>query len=198
MRWFGLWRFCQLGVLLGLLAQGGLPARVAALTEAPKTPLRKAEPAINDEAKASLGKAAEFELKDQYDTSFSYRFPKSRITLLTFGDRKGSAQIEGWVRPLYDRYQERIEQYGVAVLSAVPGLLRGTVRGMFKNKVKYSVLLDWKGDVAKAYQYEGRQANVFLVDRQGRIVYRTKGPANESELQKLYAQIDALLNEGAQ
>lgn len=140
-----------------------------------------------------VARAAEFELKDQYDKPVSYRFPKSRITVLTFGDRQGSEQIEGWVRPLYARYQERIEQYGVAVLSSVPAVMRGLVRGIFKSKVKYSVLLDWKGEVAKAFQYERRQANVFVIDRAGRILYRSKGPATEAELQRLYAQIDRQL-----
>ncbi len=140
--------------------------------------------------------AASFELKDQYDKQVTYRFPKTRITVLTFGDRKGSEQIEGWVRPLYSRYQERVEQYGVAVLSSVPALLRGAVRGIFKKKVKYSVLLDWKGDVAKAFRYEGKKANVVLVNRQGQIIYRTNGAATEAELQKLYQEIDKLLEAG--
>jgi peroxiredoxin len=140
-------------------------------------------------------RAAEFELKDQHDQPFRYRFPQSRITVLIFGDRKGSEQIEGWVRPLYNRYQTRIEQYGVAVLSAVPSMMRGLVRGMFKRKVKYPVLLDWKGEVAKVYQYESRQANLIIVDRNGRIVYRTTGAASEAKLHWAYEQIDRLLAE---
>lgn len=173
----------QFLLLLSLLLAGGLGWWGRAETVAGVT------------HEGAAARAAEFELKDQYDNLRSYRFPKTRITVLTFGDRKGSEQIEGWVRPLYNRYQERVEQYGVAVLNAVPRLMRGIVRSMFKSKVKYPVLLDWKGEVARSYQYESNQANVVVVDRNGRIVYRTKGPATEAELQRLYAQLDRLLAE---
>ena len=143
-------------------------------------------------------KAAEFELKDQHDKPFSYRFPKTRLTILIFGDRQGSEQIEGWVRPLYQRYQERVEQHGIAVLNTVPSLMRGVVRGIFKRNTPYPVLLDWKGDVARAYGYQSKKANLVLIDRQGFIAYRTVGPASESALQNLFAQVDRLLTEGGQ
>ncbi|HEX9005150.1 MAG TPA: redoxin domain-containing protein, partial [Blastocatellia bacterium] len=114
-------------------------------------------------------KATDFELKDQYDNSASYRFPKQKVTVLTFGDRKGSEQIEGWARPLWDRYQTKIDQQGVAVLNSVPFFARGIVRGVFKSKVKYPVLLDWTGKVSKAYGYTGGKANLFVIDRNGHI-----------------------------
>ncbi len=138
-------------------------------------------------------RAPEFELKDQHDKATSYSFPKKNITVLTFGDRKGSEQIEGWVRPLWDRYQNKIDQQGVAVLSSVPFFARGFVRGIFKSKVKYSVLLDWKGDVSKAYGYKSGSANVFVIDRDGRIVLKIIGAANQNELNRLFATIDGLL-----
>lgn len=138
-------------------------------------------------------KAADFELKDQYDKSASYRFPKQKVTVLTFGDRKGSEQIEGWVRPLWDRYQSKIDQQGVAVLSSVPFFARSVVRSIFKSKVKYSVLLDWKGDVSKAYGYESGKANLYVIDRNGQIILKIVGSANQTELDKVFAQIDRLL-----
>ncbi|MDX2032831.1 MAG: hypothetical protein SF339_19295 [Blastocatellia bacterium] len=142
---------------------------------------------------ASESRAAEFELKDQYEKPLAYRFPKGKVSVLTFGDRKGAEQIEGWVRPLYDRYQARIDQHGVAVLSSVPSLMRGIVRGIFRSKVKYSVLLDWKGDVARSYGYQSGKANVVVIDRNGQIVLRVYGAANHQELNRVFTQIDKLL-----
>lgn len=139
-------------------------------------------------------KATAFELKDQYNQVSSYRFPKAKLTILIFGDRKGSEQIEGWVRPLWDRYQDRIDQKGVAVLSAVPAFMRPIIRTMFRSKVKYSVLLDWTGDVATAYSYQSGRANLILIDQQGRIVLRLMGPAGNDGLQQLYARIDPILS----
>ncbi|HMV49475.1 MAG TPA: redoxin domain-containing protein [Blastocatellia bacterium] len=145
-------------------------------------------------AKDSAGtKAADFDLKDQFDKSASHRFPKQKVTVLTFGDRKGSEQIEGWVRPLWDRYQTKIDQQGVAVLTSVPFFARGVVRGVLKSKVKHSVLLDWTGKVSKAYGYSGGKANLYVIDREGNIVLKLTGAATPAELQKVFAQIDRLL-----
>ncbi len=138
-------------------------------------------------------KAADFDLKDQFDKSASHRFPKQKITVLAFGDRKGSEQIEGWVRPLWDRYQTKIDQQGVAVLSSVPFFARGVVRGVLKSKVKHSVLLDWTGKVSKAYGCSGGKANLYVIDREGSIVLKLTGAATPAELQKVFAQIDRLL-----
>ncbi|MBK7600405.1 MAG: redoxin domain-containing protein [Acidobacteria bacterium] len=140
-----------------------------------------------------FAKAAEFELKDQYDKSSAYRFPKQKLTVLTFGDRKGSEQIEGWVKPLWDRYQDKIDQKGVAMLSSVPSFARGLVRRIFKSQVKYSVLLDWSGDVSKSYGCKGGVANLFVIDRDGRIVMKLTGPATQSELAKVFNQLDKML-----
>jgi len=139
--------------------------------------------------------ASDFTLKDQYNQLASYRFPPERLTVLIFGDRKGSEQIEGWVRPLWDRYQARIDQRGVAVLSSVPSMVRGLVRTIFRSQVKHSVLLDWKGDVSQAYGYQNGRANLFLIDRQGRIVLRLHGAAEADSLGQLFTRIDRLLSD---
>jgi hypothetical protein len=65
---------------------------------------------------------------------------------------------------------------------------------MFRSKVKYSVLLDWTGDVATAYAYQSGRANLILIDQQGRIVLRLLGPAGNDGLQQLYARIDPILS----
>ncbi|MFM8394396.1 MAG: TlpA family protein disulfide reductase [Acidobacteriota bacterium] len=144
-------------------------------------------------ASAVADRAVDFELRDQYNQLISYRFPKSKPTILIFGDRKGSEQIEGWVRPIWAQYQDRVDQRGVAVLSAVPSFMRGIIRSMFKSRVKYPVLLDWTGEVAKSYHYQSGQANLILIDQQGQIVLRLSGGAGKDGLQQLYARIDRLL-----
>ena len=142
---------------------------------------------------AVVDRAVDFELRDQYNQLISYRFPKSKPTILIFGDRKGSEQIEGWVKPIWAQYQDRVDQRGVAVLSAVPSFMRGIIRSMFKSRVKYPVLLDWTGEVAKSYHYQSGQANLILIDQQGQIVLRLSGGAGKDGLQQLYARIDRLL-----
>ena len=138
-------------------------------------------------------KASDFELRDQYDREACYRFPRDRITVFTFGDRKGAGQIEGWVRPLWEKYGDRIDQQGIAVLSGVPRLARGMVRILFKTQIKYPVLLDWKGEVSRAYGFSGGTANLVIVDQDGSVVFKTIGPADEGRLDEVFRQIDRLM-----
>ena len=131
-----------------------------------------------------------FTLKDQNDASYTIKFPRDKVTVLIFGDREGSEQIEGWTRPIYNQFGSRIDVYGIAELSAVPSLARGIVRRIIKSKTKYSVLLDWSGGVSKAYGYEKGKANVIVIDKKGNILAKRTGAANQSGLQALYQQIN--------
>jgi len=156
-------------------------------------PIAATEPAPAPAAKACVGKATPFELKDQYEKKLAYAFPRQKVSVLVFGDRKGSDQIEGWVRPLYERYKDRIDQNGVAVLGSVPAFMRGIVRQIFKSQVKYPVLLDWTGNVSRAYEYQSGKANLVVIDRNGQIVHCAFGAASEAELNRIYTQIEKLL-----
>lgn len=138
-------------------------------------------------------RAMDFELRDQFGKTLAYRFPKEKASALVFGDRKGSAQVEGWVRPLYERYGDRIDLHGVAVLNSIPSLFRGVARRQFRKQIRYPVLLDFAGDVTKAYGYEGDKANVYVIARDGTVVYKATGAATPDGLQRLFAEVDRQL-----
>jgi alkyl hydroperoxide reductase subunit AhpC len=67
------------------------------------------------------------------------------------------------------------------------------VRVLFRTQVKYPVLLDWKGEVSRAYGFSGGEANLVIVDHGGSVVYRTIGPADEGRLEEVFRQIDRLM-----
>lgn len=146
-------------------------------------------------AVAANTRAPEFELRDQYGNAQAYRFPTTKVNVFIFGDRKGSGQIEAWVRPLFDRYQERINIKGIAALSSVPSLARGMVTRIFKSQVKYPVLLDWTGGVTQSYGYEAGKANVFVVSPSGEILLRLNGAATQQGLEQVKAQVSRALGE---
>ena len=138
-------------------------------------------------------RAMDFELRDQFGKALAYRFPKERVSVLTFGDRKGSTQIEGWVRPVFERYGDRVDLHGVAVLTSIPSLFHGYARRQFRKQVKYPVLLDFKGDVARGYGYEKDRANVIVIAPDGRVVLKLTGAATAAGLSRVYAEVDRLL-----
>jgi hypothetical protein len=141
--------------------------------------------------------APDFELRDQYGTLHQVAFPKERVSVLAFADRVGSEQLEGWVRPLYERYRDTIDINGVAKLAGVPAALRGMLRAIFRRNLKYPVMMDWTGAVSADYSCEARVANVVVLSPAGRIEYRFNGKANRAELKQCFERIDGLLGTSA-
>lgn len=137
-------------------------------------------------------RATAFVLKDQYDQQWDYRFPRETISVMFVADYTGSEQVENWVRPLYDRYEKTIGIYGVADLSAVPGFMRGLVAQFFRTKLQYPVMFDWHGTVSRSYAAQGGQANLYLIDTEGRIVLRLVGAVSPERLERVMTQIDHL------
>jgi hypothetical protein len=155
--------------------------------------LGRAKPAIlGDIPPESRG--AEFTLDDQYGKNYVIQFPLEKPLVLVFADKQGSGQIEGWVRPLYERYLDKVDIWGVAKLDTVPEAVRGMVVGLFKMRVKYSVMLDWEGTVSNAYGYPGEDALLVVLGPTGAILRRSLGRADEPGLEKCHEFLDPLVD----
>lgn len=140
-----------------------------------------------------LMKAKSFSLKDQFGNSHELKFPREKITVLAFADRSGSEQLERWIRPLYQRYREKIDIYGVAELSAVPMIARGFVRSIIRKSSNYPIMLDWEGKVSSDYKYEVGKANIYVIDEKGLVQIKKIGTANDKDLNDLFSKVDYLL-----
>ena len=149
-------------------------------------------PSVGHPAKEVSPVAAEFSLKDQYGKSYQIAYPQEKICVLVFADKWGSTQVEGWVRPLYETYQDAILIHGVAQLKGVPRWLRSTLVRIFKSTIKFSVMMDWTGEVSRDYEYPGGKALVVIVDRQGNIQHRVKGKASKVLIEACNDIIDDL------
>jgi len=136
--------------------------------------------------------AREFSLLDQYGKCYEMTYPQEKICVLVFADKWGCTQVEGWVRPLYGQYQDAISILGVAQLENVPGWLRSTIVRIFKHTIKFSVMMDWTGDVCRAYEYAGGKANVVIISQQGAIQHRFEGKASQELIERCCQVIDAL------
>ena len=120
-------------------------------------------------------------------------FPSDKVVILIFGDRKGSEQIEGWVRPIYNKYTNQLYIFGIAELSVVPWAIRPIVRSTIRSKTKNPVLLDWSGNTSKSYGYEKGKANVFVVGKNGTIRAVKKGAVSNAGLNEIYQEINQAL-----
>ena len=163
--------------LCGALTAAGFAARGRAAT-------------LEREAPAA---AFEFSLRDQHGGERGFDFPMERAAVLLIADRKGSGQLDAWVRPLYDRYGDAIRIEGVAHLEGVPRLLRGVVTRIFRDRMKYPVMLDWSGEVSTKLESRPDVANVLIVEPDGGIPLRLSGAATEELLVRCYRALDGLL-----
>lgn len=134
------------------------------------------------------------QLRDQYNEPQKLSFPNPRVTLLTIADRKGSEQIPGWVKPVKQRFDTCIDIRGVADMSRVPGPLRGLVKRQFRDVQPYPVMLDWTGDTVKDLAYIPGEADVLVLDRDGKILYRTRGKASGRTIQDLCDAVEQALS----
>jgi hypothetical protein len=142
---------------------------------------------------APVERVSDFALTDQDARPRSYRFPKLKITVMTVADHQGSDQLAPWIQPLHDRYAKRIDIDGVADVSMIPKAFHGIFRSAFKKQLTYPVMLDWGGTVVRQFGYEKGVANVYVIDRDGRITKHFTGPANTDALRDLRREIDRLL-----
>ena len=134
------------------------------------------------------------ELHDQFNTLQKLSFPTTNITLLTIADGRGSEQIPGWVKPVKQRFDERVDIRGIADMSCVPHLLRGLVRTQFRTVQSYPVMLDWTGDAVNAFAYQPGEADILVLNRDGKILYSARGKATERAVQNLCEVIEQALS----
>jgi peroxiredoxin len=136
-------------------------------------------------------KAMEFILQDQYEKTVSLKQYQGRLVVLIASDKEGKAQNSLWAKAIRDKYADRVSVQGVADVSSVPFFLKGKIRSDFRND-RDSILLDWKGEVFKAYDITKGVSNVILIDKFGMIRHRSSGSASPEAVRELFKTIDAL------
>lgn len=134
-----------------------------------------------------------FELSDQHEKPRVYRFPKSRVSVITVADHKGSDQLAPWIERLYARYEKRIDIDGIADVSMIPRAFHGVFRRAFKKQLTYTVMLDWGGRVVKQFGHTKGVANLYVVDRDGDVVKHLHGPVTDEAMRTLARVIDETL-----
>lgn len=153
----------------------------------------RAEVAVPMSVANASNQAPAFTLRDQHKAAHHYQFPRPKLSVLIFADYAGAAQLENWIRPLYDRYQDAIAIDGVAELSSVPKLIRGMVRSAFRDRLAQPVMLDWSGGVSTDYHYQKGEANLFVIDPNGRILLKVVGAISDAKFKRVQDAIDRQL-----
>lgn len=131
-----------------------------------------------------------FELHDQFGQTHRLQFPRTNLMLLVVADREGATQIDAWVQPLRQRYSNQLEIAGVADVAAAPRWMSNSITRRFQREQRQPVMLDWSGAVCRELRPRKGQANLFLLDHEGRIRHRWTGAANRANMQQVFDAID--------
>jgi len=161
-----------------------LPAAMAALLVA------AIAVASAEETPARPDRVESFTLRDQFNDEHRVVFPRKQPTVLVLADRRGSQQLEGWLEPLGARYEGRVHIDGVADVRGVPRPLRWGVRQIFRRGSEKPIMLDWEDTLCTALDYEKNEANLLVLDHDGRIIHRAHGEASEDALDTIYNALD--------
>lgn len=92
---------------------------------------------------------------------------------------------------------DRLVAYGVANLADVGSVPQALVRSMIAPLVDRwgsDILLDWEGVMRREpFSFRTAAANVAIVDRDGRIVYRHAGPVDDTARREFYRALRGAL-----
>lgn len=141
-------------------------------------------------------RAPDFSLMDQFDREFSLNIFTGDIIVILYTGREKSQKAEEFGRRLYDIFngpyaggkeKNIIRIVPAGNLKGVPKLLRKTVKGYIKNKKldgkpdPAPLLLDWKGFIADKYGYDGNEVNMYIIGRDGKVVFAGTVASTEDE-----------------
>lgn len=117
----------------------------------------------------------DFAIKDQFGTLHTGQDCGTAVVLMLGGGRKGITYIDVWGSPLHAALEEELDagavcSLGFAHLKGVPFFIKKKVVDSFSKNPEEWTLLDWKGHIAKSWGAEKDAANLYLFDRNGRLI----------------------------
>jgi len=149
-------------------------------------------PAAAESQTLIKAKAPDFSLLDQRDHQVALRQLEGKVVVLVASDKDGTKQNPAWRKAITERYGERVFIQGVADLRKVPFFLKGSFKRDFQ-KDPASIILDWNGEIFKAYGLAENVSNIVLIDKKGQVQYLHSGSAEKSAVDDLFREIDRSL-----
>ena len=121
-----------------------------------------------------------FKIEDQFERAHTEKDYLANIVIVIGSDKNGSKYNGIWAKAIRDSLKHennfaQIKFLRVADLRGVPFFIKGFVKGKFPKEKERWVLLDWKGQFAKAYEFESEACNIVIVGRNGTVVHKTSG-----------------------
>ncbi len=118
-----------------------------------------------------------FALEDQFGETHTDQDCGGVVTILLGGGRKGVKYIDEWGPRMHRVFSGEFDDgkicsIGFAHLKGAPFFVHKKIIAGFPEDPTSWTLLDWKGHIAKSWGAEKNIANIYVFDRDGRLVFK--------------------------
>jgi len=148
--------------------------------------------AIPTMAQPAVGsQAPDFNLKDQFGKSWNLSGLAGTVTVLVAANSDSGRMMGPWVDNLKSKFANKgVRIVGLLDLHSVPGIGRGIARSRIKRETNDPMMLDFSGNIGRAYGVTSKYPVVVVIDRSGAI----RGLAQTTYNQQAFTQITNAVN----
>ncbi len=137
----------------------------------------------------------DFTIEDQFERAWKAKNFSGTTTIFVLSDRSGYQYSDNWTTVLIPRFKNAPVRFvPVADVRAVPGFLKGYIRGQFKDKFTYAVLMDWEGVLVSAFKMTEGYPNFVVVNKKGIIEHVTHGKGSSTEIEALALKLQKVID----
>lgn len=147
----------------------------------------------------TAGAQSLLQIKDQYGNETTIGAPSNQWTFLVYGDRVGGEYNQKWGTGLKARSGTlpRARIVFAANLRSVPFFLKGMVTKKFlgdtaRGKKKGPILLDWQGQIEKAFGHTPSVSNVYAFDPAGEMRAKDAGKGSKEDVDRFAGVVNRL------
>ena len=145
------------------------------------------------------GKAPDFTLQDVDGKVYQLSKLKQPLILLIFGNRRTRKEADRWAEEVKKEFRKPIEEGKLAALqvgdvTSKPFFISRSfvIWWLKRNRTPLPMLLDWDGEVFKAYKVPKKKPMIYIV-KGGRIEWKLASKFDKGKFEKLRAKLRELL-----
>lgn len=142
-----------------------------------------------------------FVLKDADDNEYSLdkliKDENKKVVILIIGDRTTRESGNKWGIELHKIYgnQKDITILMIADLRGLPFFATEAVVkwGVKREKLPIKILLDWDGKVSQSYKTKRGESNIFVINKDKKLVHVCQGVFTEEKSKALKEKVDSMI-----
>ncbi|MCH9814627.1 MAG: hypothetical protein K0U47_11885 [Epsilonproteobacteria bacterium] len=114
-----------------------------------------------------------FILEDQFEKTYQKEDFLGREFIMIGGKLESKDLRQQFIQKVRKKISKDLCIVNIIDMHHVPALLRFYARSKFPQTKSKWLLLDWRGEVSKQYQFKKQGLSVLLFDKTGRMRYRS-------------------------